>query len=247
MADAKPLLGVIACNRMVGVEMGVSVLRRYLESSARYMDASLVIIPSLPEFLDAPRLAGMIDGLLLTGSPSNVAGQRYRLDAPGEGPFDVERDESVMRMVEAMAARARPVFGICRGLQELNVAMGGTLRRDLSDEGGQLAHHAPQNASLEEMFAWSHPVALTPGGRLAGHFGGDGLDVNSVHYQGVDKLAPGLKVEARAPDGIVEAVSGENGGSQVLAVQWHPEWQAARHVKSQKLFALFGQMLRSAA
>ena len=143
-----------------------------------------------------------------------------------------------------MLALGRPVFGICRGLQELNVIFGGTLRRDTSSHPDLLAHHAPKDVSFNDMFHHSHAVELTPGGVLARHLGRNRLSVNSVHFQGVDKLGAGLTVEARAPDGVVEAFSAQVNNAPVLAVQWHPEWDAATNADAQSYFQLLGRALR---
>jgi Predicted glutamine amidotransferases len=230
---------------MIGGETGASVMRRYLEAAAKYMDASLVIIPSLPDCIDVQRLAAMIDGCLLTGSPSNIAAQRYGApDAAAEGPFDEERDEVVFRIISEMTKLGKPILGICRGLQEINVALGGTLRRDLGVSERAIRHHAPADAALDEMFSHSHEVDLAPDGILSSSLRKTSIVVNSVHYQGIDRLARGLSIEATAPDGIVEAVSGQFGPSSILAVQWHPEWKTERNSESQALFRLFSEILR---
>lgn len=241
--ESRPLLGVIACNRTLGNEVAASVMQRYLVGAARYMDASLVIIPSLPDFVDAPRIASAVDGLLLTGSPSNVVPSRYGDDtADSDGPFDASRDETVERLLDAMIAAQKPVFGICRGLQEINIALGGTLRRDIG-----AVHHAHADVDFDGMFDHRHSVEVAPGGLLFGALGEGRSIVNSVHYQGIARLAPGLTVEATAPDGVVEAVSGLIGASRVIAVQWHPEWKADSDPQSQAVFQLFGRTLREAS
>jgi putative glutamine amidotransferase len=247
-ADRKPLLGVIACNRIVGGEIASSVMRRYLEAAGRYMNASLLVIPSLPDFVDVPRLASMLDGCLLTGSPSNVTAKRYGLDDPtAQGPFDEERDEVVFRMVHAMIGAGKPVFGICRGLQEINVTLGGTLRLDLRGGAKVDLHHAPADADQDQTFGYEHEVSLTPGGILASALSKDRIAVNSVHYQGIDRIAQDLKVEATAADGLVEACSAQIGCSTILAVQWHPEWRTASNAQSRAIFEVFGKVLRDCA
>jgi putative glutamine amidotransferase len=136
------------------------------------------------------------------------------------------------------------VFGICRGFQELNVAFGGTLRRDMAEHPELIAHHAPENDDFGALFEHVHPVELKAGGVLRNAYDRDRLDVISVHYQGADRLGGGLKVEATAPDGVVEAVSAEVNGAPVLAVQWHPEWRANENPQSQIFFRLLGRALR---
>ncbi|MFM5950039.1 MAG: gamma-glutamyl-gamma-aminobutyrate hydrolase family protein, partial [Novosphingobium sp.] len=149
-----------------------------------------------------------------------------------------------LAMVEAMIGRTRPVFGICRGFQEINVALGGTLRRDTSESTDLIAHHAPADASFAAMFDHLHPVVLSDGGVLAEALGKLNLTVNSVHFQGVDTLAPPLTAEALAPDGLVEGYSARIDGAPVVAVQWHPEWDADRNVDSAAFFRLLGRAMR---
>jgi putative glutamine amidotransferase len=147
-------------------------------------------------------------------------------------------------MIKAMLDLGRPVLGVCRGFQEINVAFGGTLRRDTSRNPDLIAHHAPAEATIEALFAHEHPVVLAPGGLLSRALGRDQLQVNSVHFQGVGRLGEGLAVEARAPDGLVEAVSARVNDAPVLAVQWHPEWRTDENPDSQAFFRLLGQALR---
>jgi putative glutamine amidotransferase len=241
----RPVLGIICCTRTVGVEPAQAVMNRYLMSSLTFADAAGLLVPSLPELMHAREVAPRIDGLLLTGTPSNVEPARYGDPVEeSEGPFDPARDEMTLRLVEAMIEQKKPVFGICRGFQELNVAFGGTLRRDTADSPDLIAHHGVRGSALPVLFEHRHPVALEKGGILSGAYGKDELDVISVHLQGADRLGDGLKVEATAPDGVIEAVSAEVNGAQVLAVQWHPEWKTAENPESQVFFNLLGRALR---
>ena len=230
----RPVLGVTCCNRAFGGETAQVVIDRYITAAMRYGDVAALLVPALPDLMSAAEVAPRLDGLLLTGSPSNVEPARYGDPSPGDGPFDPARDEMTLALIKEMTRLKRPVLGVCRGFEEVNVAFGGTLAR------GVIGHHAPDDASLEALFAHAHEVALEPGGRLAGAYARDRLTVNSVHYQAIDRLAPGLSVEARARDGLIEAVSAEN----VLAVQWHPEWATETNPDSQAFFALMGRMLR---
>jgi putative glutamine amidotransferase len=243
---ARPVLGVICCTRTVGVEPAQAVMNRYVASAMAYGDVAALLIPSLTELMTAREVAPRIDGLLLTGSPSNLAPARYgEGDAEdANGPFDEGRDAMSAGLIEAMLELGRPVFGVCRGLQELNVAFGGTLRRDTSRSPDLLAHHAPDDASFEGMFDHTHEVVLTPGGVLNRGLARDRLTVNSVHYQGVGRLGDGLSVEATSPDGMVEAVSAHVNGAPVVAVQWHPEWRTRDNPDSQAFFRLLGRALR---
>ncbi len=240
---SRPVLGVIACNRMVGSEVAQAVMNRYIRAAMTYADVAALIIPSLPDLMTAAEVAPRIDGILLTGSPSNVATRLYG-DEGGDGPFDDGRDEIAMSMVDRMIDARKPVFGICRGFQEINVALGGTLRRDTSASDALIRHHAPDDVDFDAMFDHRHPVELADGGMLSTAYAKGALDVNSVHFQGIGTLADGLTVEARAPDGLIEAYSARPNGAPLLAVQWHPEWGTENDADSQTYFHLLGKALR---
>lgn len=247
MSSSRPVAGIICCNRTVGVETAQAVMNRYVAATMTYGDVAALLVPSMPGQVRATEIASRLDGLMLTGSPSNLEPHRYGEavdDAPG--PFDAPRDAMTQDLISAMLDLGRPVFGICRGFQEINVAFGGSLRRDVSAANAPLAHHAAADVDFDAMFDHVHPVTLTPGGVLSQCSGQDQLMVNSVHFQGVDRLGSGLEIEARAPDGLIEAVSAKINGAQLLAVQWHPEWRTADHPQSQEFFALFGEALRGA-
>lgn len=242
----RPVLGIIACNRMVGTELAQTVMSRYATAAMRHADCAALIIPSLPDHMRAAEVVGRLDGVLLTGTPSNVEPARYGDLDGGEGPFDPDRDRMMIDLVKAVIAARRPLFGICRGFQEINVALGGTLRRDTSASDQLLHHHAPDGVSFDAMFDHRHQVELIEGGILASAYGKPSLEVNSVHYQGVGDLADGLAVEARASDGLVEAFSARPNGAPLLAVQWHPEWATDGNGDSQTYFQLLGRALRGA-
>lgn len=243
----RPVAGIICCTRTVGIEPAQAVMNRYVAATMAHADVAALLVPSLPQLMSASEVAGRLDGLMLTGSPSNLEPSRYGPavdDAPG--PFDTARDGMTFDLIKAMLDLGKPVFGICRGFQEINVAFGGTLRRDTSASPDLIAHHAPEHVDFNGMFDHLHAVALTPGGVLARAFGAETAVVNSVHYQGVDRLGSGLSVEARAPDGVIEAFSAGVNGAPVLAVQWHPEWKPVQNRQSQIFFELFGRALRGA-
>ncbi len=220
-------------------------MTRYLVSALKYADAAALLVPALPDLMNAKEVAPRLDGILLTGTPSNLDPKRYGAiidDAPG--PFDPGRDEMTSHLIEAMIELGKPVFGICRGFQELNVAFGGTLRRDMAENPELIPHHAPSHHTFAEYFEHIHPVNLQEGGVLKRAYKADEINVVSVHYQGVEKLGKGLTVEATAPDGVIEAISADINGAPVLAVQWHPEWKAHENPQSQVFFELLGRALR---
>jgi putative glutamine amidotransferase len=244
-AALRPVLGLIACTREVGGEAAQAVINRYIAAASRHADASTLLVPSLAGAVDPGDIIPRLDGLLLTGSPSNVETQRYGVNDPSAaGPFDPDRDDMAMRLVAVMLDAGKPVFGICRGLQELNVAFGGKLRRDMGDETRSLSHHAADGATLDQMFAHEHDVTLAPTGVLRHSLGAQRIRVSSVHYQGIDTLGDGLTIEATADDGVVEAVSAWVGRAPVLAVQWHPEWNADTDPQSAGFFQILGRALR---
>lgn len=242
----RPVLGIICCSRAVGEDQAQIVMDRYAMPAMEYADCAALLVPALPGLMRATEVASRIDGLLLTGSPSNVVPALYgEADAAdAEGPYDAARDTMAADLAIACMARGKPVFGICRGLQELNVIFGGTLRRDMSRSGDLLPHHADQDADWDAMFDHGHEVALAPGGVLRGAIGSGRMWVNSVHFQGIARLGDGLRVEATAPDGVIEAFSSQHTGAPVLAVQWHPEWRTESNPHSQIYFHLLGRALR---
>lgn len=234
----RPVLGIICCTRQVGVEPAQAVMNRYVAAAMRHADCAALLVPALPDLMTAEEVIDRLDGILLTGSPSNLQPSFYGEPEAGDPPFDPGRDAMMAALVQAVLARGKPLFGICRGLQEINVALGGTLTRELKD------HHAPVDVAFMEMFDHRHCVTLTPGGVLAQAHGRAALSVNSVHYQGIARLGGGLAVEAVAPDGMVEAVSARIGNAPVLAVQWHPEWTADSDTDAATFFQILGRALR---
>ncbi len=236
--SARPVVGIMCCTREVAGEAAQAVMSRYVAAAVGCAEADAVLLPTAG---DAANLLSRVDGLLLTGSRSNIAVGPGGV-SDGSGPFDAARDDAVARLLDAAVTRARPVFGICRGLQEINVALGGTLRT--APATGDVPHHAAADDVAE--FEHCHAVSLAPDGVLAAAFGADRLTVNSVHHQGIARLAAPLAAEARADDGLVEAVSTERGGAPWVAVQWHPEWRPRDYPDRQGFFALLGRALRGA-
>ena len=244
MSQSRPVVGVTCCHRHAGGEYAQTVIDRYAFAAMKWANAAALLVPAAPGLMTAREVASRLDGLMLTGSPSNLAPERYREAAPEAGPFDEARDAMALGLIEAMIELGRPIFGVCRGFQEVNVAFGGTLNRHVNANRDGVAHHAAEGASLEAMFAHGHEVNLTPDGLLARGLGCERISVNSVHFQGVGAVGKGLAVEALAADGLVEAVSACVNGAQIVAVQWHPEWRTDDNVHSQGLFEMLGRALR---
>jgi putative glutamine amidotransferase len=182
-----------------------------------------------------------LDGLLFTGSYSNVEPARYDGPPSADGTWhDPARDAFSLTLIPAALERGLPLLAICRGFQEMNVALGGSLHQALHELDGAQDHREDSAQPLEAQYGPAHAVELTPDGLLARLTGTASIEVNSLHTQGVDRLAPGLQVEGRAPDGIVEAYRLPSAPGFNLAVQWHPEWRAADNPVSRAIFGAFG-------
>jgi len=221
----KPVIGVIGCHREHEGEGTHLVKARYVTGVRDFAGAVPVILPGFAAPEDALPTVARFDGILLTGSPSNMESWRYGGPGDPRGPFDPVRDETTLALIDAARTLGKPLYGICRGLQEINVALGGTLRDQRDLLAPATGHHAPDGAGLVEMFAHHHAVDVAPGSTLSRLVeGAERIQVNSVHYQMIDRLGDGLRVEATADDGVVECVAARD-GSPLFAVQWHPEWR----------------------
>ena len=227
---------------MLGLHPFHAVGEKYVHAVARAAAALPLLIPVLPEPLDPEEILGAVDGLLFTGSPSNVEPGRYGGDPSEPGTLhDPERDATTLALIPLAIARGIPVLGICRGFQEMNVAFGGTLWQKVHEVPGMLDHREDKSQTLETQYEAVHEVLLEPGSPLHQWSGGaPRIRVNSLHAQGVRVLGAGLRAEARAPDGLIEAFSVERAASFAYAVQWHPEWRVMGNEFSLALFAAFG-------
>jgi putative glutamine amidotransferase len=202
-----------------------------------------LLIPSTDVPLDSAAVLASVDGLLFTGSPSNVAPSHYGASLRPGTELDELRDAATLPLLRAAVAMGKPLLAICRGFQELNVALGGSLHQHVHEIPGRLDHREPRDAPLDTEYAPAHAIAITPGGVLARLSGLEAAMVNSLHHQGIDRLAPGLAVEAVAPDGQIEAASLAGAKAFVLGVQWHPEWRFAQDPLARAIFAGFGASL----
>jgi putative glutamine amidotransferase len=205
-----------------------------------------LIVPSFGDGLDIDAILDGVDGVLITGSKSNVHPSLYGA-APSEAhePFDPARDATSLPLIRRAIERGVPLLAICRGIQELNVALGGTLATEIQELDGRMDHRAPQSDQQAERFAIRHPVKIKPGSCLAQVMQSDSIQVNSVHRQAIDMPAPQLEIEAVAEDGTIEAVSVKNARSFAVGVQWHPEYWVKNDSPSRKIFAAFGDAARA--
>jgi putative glutamine amidotransferase len=244
----KPLSGIPADRRMLGLHPFHVVGEKYITPLLAAGTLPL-LVPSLGEALSADELLAALDGLLLTGSPSNVEPHHYRGDPSVPGTLhDPARDATTLPLIRRALAAGVPVLGICRGFQEMNVAFGGTLWQRVHEQPGLAVHHEDLSQPLEVQYGPAHEVRLAEDGALrALNAGSAVLTVNSLHHQGIRDLAPDARVEATAPDGLVEAFSVPSARALTLAVQWHPEWKAESNAFSRALFAQFGRAARERA
>ncbi|MWV10658.1 gamma-glutamyl-gamma-aminobutyrate hydrolase family protein [Pseudomonas sp. R-28-1W-6] len=243
-----PLIGVTACTKQVGLHLNHIVGDKYVRAVAVGAGGLPLVIPSLGELIDQSTLLASLDGLLFTGSPSNIEPHHYSGPASAPGtPHDPERDQTTLPLMRQAVAAGIPVLGICRGFQEMNVAFGGTLHQKVHEVVGMMDHREPAEQPVEVQYAPRHPLRVQPGGLLAGLGLPDEIQVNSIHGQGVQRLAPGLRVEALAPDGLIEAFSVEGAPSFALGVQFHPEWQVRSNPNYLAIFQAFGEACRKRA
>ena len=219
-----PLIGIPADRRMVGQHPFHMVGEKYARAVMEAAGAAPLLIPALAEELRFDELLERLDGLLFTGSPSNVEPHRYQGPPSDPGTLhDPARDATTLPLIRKAVEAGVPVLGICRGFQEMNVAFGGTLHQKLHEVPGFLDHRDDERQPLEVQYGPAHDVTLEPGGLLRSLSSSDRVRVNSLHSQGIDRLGDELAVEARAPDGVIEAFRVTGARSFALAVQWHPE------------------------
>jgi len=229
---------------MLGPHPFHCVGEKYIAAVVEGADAVPVLVPSLGD-ANLDEILASVDGILLTGSPSNVEPHRYA--GPPSDPdtwHDPHRDATTLPLVPRVVAAGMPLFAICRGFQEMNVAYGGTLWQKVQEVPGFADHRENKEDPLEVQYAPAHEVELVPGSELHRIAGMDRVLVNSLHAQGVQRLGDGLEVEARAPDGLVEGFRVRQAPGFALAVQWHPEWQVTKNPFSRALFAAFGEAAR---
>ncbi len=256
-SDRLPVVGIPGDTRKLDTHPFHGVGEKYINAVAHGSGALPLIIPSLgpgPDLepltghVDLDDLAERLDGLFLTGSPSNVEPHLYGGPESAPGTLhDPQRDATTLPLIRAAIAGGLPLFAVCRGFEELNVALGGTLHQRVHELPGMLDHRSDKSLPREGKYRLAHAVRLAPGGVLARLAGAGEVEVNSLHAQGVDRLADGLAVEATAPDGLIEAVRVEGAGGFALGVQWHPEWRFRDNPMSCALFEAFGDAVRARA
>ncbi len=246
MTRAKPIVGIPCDLRMIGAHPFHAVGEKYIVAVRDGAGALPLLLPVLEDPIDIDELIETVDGVLLTGSPSNVAPKVYGGPAPRPGVLqDERRDATTLPLIKQIVERGVPLLALCRGFQELNVAFGGTLHQHVEEIAGRFDHREDKNQPLDAQYAPVHNVLLTPGGRLEMLAGTATIKVNSLHSQGIDRLGQGLAVEAVAPDGQIEGVRVRDARAFALGVQWHPEWRFWESDFSKALFAAFGAAMNA--
>lgn len=209
-------------------------------------DCTPIIIPANPDFISTEHLLEMCDGFLFTGGRPNVHPKEYgEEETPAHGEFDLERDALTIPLIRACVQKGQPFLGICRGFQEINVAMGGTLHPEIRELPGRMDHRMPPEGTQEEKFALRHKVYFTPGGVFANLLGTSEAMTNTLHGQGIARPGPNIVIEGWAGDDTPEAISIKDALGFSLAVQWHPEWNAPNDLVSIALFKAFGKAVHS--
>ncbi len=241
-----PIVGIPCDHRKLGKHSFHMAGEKYVAAMRDGAGALPLLIPVLDPPIPPGNILACVDGLLLTGSLSNVAPKHYGGAPAREGVLqDSRRDATTLSLLRAAIEEGLPILCLCRGFQELNVAMGGTLHQHIHEIEGRADHREDANAPLDDQYGPAHPVHVAPQGLLAKIVSARTFNVNSLHAQGIDRLAPPLCADATAPDGTIEAVSMPSVKGFVLGVQWHPEWRWAENAVSRAIFSAFGEAIRA--
>ncbi|MEO6102979.1 MAG: gamma-glutamyl-gamma-aminobutyrate hydrolase family protein [Pseudoxanthomonas sp.] len=242
-----PLVGLPTDRKQIGPHPFLAVGEKYVRAIVEGAQALPILLPTLLPILPLEQLLERVDGILLTGSTSNIEPHHYSDEASYQGNVhDPARDATSLPLVKLAVEMGVPLLALCRGFQEVNVAFGGSLYQKVHEQPGYLDHRENPDEPVEQQYAPAHAVTFNAGGLLAGIAGTLSERVNSLHGQGVARLGKGLKVEAVAPDGLIEAFRHE-GSSFLLGVQWHPEWRVTENPFYLGIFKAFGDACRTRA
>lgn len=218
---------------------------QYLDAAFSVAGVLPLIVPAFGDAIDFSALLDRVDGVLLSGAKTNVHPSNYHSTPdPSYEPYDQKRDSTSLPLIRAAIERGVPLFAICRGVQELNVSLGGSLATEIQELEGRIDHREPATSDRDARFVERHSVSTTANGCLAAIIGHD-ANVNSLHRQAINELAPALQIEAQAEDGTIEAVSVIGAKGFAVGVQWHPEYWASTDATSRKLFEAFGDAVRA--
>lgn len=246
----KPLIGVTSDMKQVDPYLWHAAPSPYIDAAAEVSNVTPMIIPSLGSKLDIDAMLDRLDGVLVTGSRSNVHPSQYGVEPNTDHePFDPDRDATTLPLIRRAIERGIPLLAICRGIQELNVALGGSITEAFQKNRAIDGHGYPWEGTMDERFALAHGLKIKEGSCLADILSDSIVDasveVNSLHTQALDRLGEGIVVEATSGDGTVEAVTVQGAVGYVVGVQWHPEYWAKTDTPSNKILASFGQAARN--
>jgi len=243
---AQPIVLIPACTRQIGAHPYHVAQMKYVEAVVAGAGCVPLILPAIGDAIDWDTILELADGVMLTGSPSNVHPDFFGQSVLDPSlPLDPARDATTLPLIRMALQRGIPLLAVCRGTQEVNVALGGSLHQAVHEVEGFMDHREDKTASIDVQYAPAHAINIVPDGRISKMLHGvTRMIVNSVHGQGIDQLAPGLQVEATAEDGLIEAYSVVSAPGFTLAMQWHPEWKVRENPESMKLFGAFGDACR---
>ena len=243
----RPVVGIIGNSHLINDQYPAhagGIMNS--EAVAEVAGCLPLLVPSDPRFVSVEELLEACDGFLLTGGRPNVHPAEYgEAETPAHGAFDRARDAIALPLVRACVERGQPFLGVCRGFQEVNVALGGTLHPEIRDLPGRMNHRMPPDGTLEEKFALRHKVSFAQGGVFHRLMGAPEVMTNTLHGQGIKTPGARIVIDGHAPDGTPEALYVEGARGFTLSVQWHPEWQAGQDPVSRPLFEAFGAAVRS--
>lgn len=246
---SRPVIGIIGNNHALqegfAVQLGAAMNTTAIAQVAQGLP---LIIPADPKAVTVAELLDVCDGFLLTGGRPNVHPEEYgEEETPAHGQFDRDRDAIVLGLVRACVERGQPFLGVCRGFQEVNVAMGGTLYPEIRELPGRMNHRMPPDGTMEEKFALRHKVTFSENGPFEKLLGAREVMTNTLHGQGIKDPGARIVIDGYAPDGTPEAIYVRDAPGFTMSVQWHPEWNAAHDPVSRPLFEAFGAAARNFA
>ncbi len=242
----RPIVGIIGNQHLINDQYPAHAGGSMNSEAVACVSGCLpLLVPADPRFVSVNELLDTCDGFLLTGGRPNVHPEEYgEAETEAHGAFDRARDAITLPLVRACVERGQPFFGICRGFQEVNVAMGGSLYPEIRDLPGRMNHRMPPDGTLEEKFALRHTVRFTEGGVFHRLLGAQEVMTNTLHGQGIKRPGARIVVDGHAPDETPEAIYVQGARGFTLSVQWHPEWDAANDPVSRPLFRAFGEAVR---
>ncbi|MCW3478534.1 gamma-glutamyl-gamma-aminobutyrate hydrolase family protein [Neisseriaceae bacterium JH1-16] len=242
----RPIIGIPCDIKPVGKLPFHAVGEKYIKAAVGGAGGVALLIPALGDESPLDDILDIVDGILLPGSLSNVEPHHYQGPASRPGTLhDPARDATTLPLIARLVEAGVPLLGICRGFQEMNVAFGGELFQHVQEMEGKRDHREPEVDDVELMYAPAHPVRLAEGGLMQHWLGQKEVMVNSLHQQGIKRLADALEAEAIADDGLIEAYRVRDAKNFAFAVQWHPEWKYQSNPVSQAIFSAFGDACRA--